>query len=267
MMFRDVFALFGLILLYAGILTGQTTTDKGKQLFDQAIRALGGDRFLHMQNRVATGRLYSFFREELSGLAIATIYTEYLPQAPANGVAIRERQAFGKKQDYSVLFLGDQAWDLTFRGARPISDEKWQQYLRSTENDIFYVLRVRYGEPGMQFDYIGTDVYQSTHIEVGDVTDAQNRTVRVYFDHNTLLPVHQAFSWMDPETRYHNEEVTEFDKYRDVGGGVMWPYAIERQRNGYKTYQAFADRIEINQVLPDKTFELPSGARVLKKVQ
>jgi hypothetical protein len=118
----------------------------------------------------------------------------------------------------------------------------------------------------MQFDYIGTDVYQSTHVEIVDITDAHNQTVRVYLDHNTMLPVHQAFSWIDQDTRYHNDEVTEFDKYRDVGSGIMWPYTIERERNGYKTYQMFAAKVEVNQTLPPKTFELPPGVKVLKKV-
>ncbi len=258
--------LLGAALLCAGILAAQTSTEKGKQLCDQAIAALGGDRFLHMQNRVASGRVYSFFREQMSGLAIATIYTEYLAEAPPKALAIREREAFGKKQDYSVLFLGDQAWDLTFRGARPIADDKWQRYFRTTQNDILYILRVRYNEPGMQFDYIGTDVYQTRHVEIVDMTDANNQTVRVYLDHNTLLPVHQAFSWIDQDTRYHNDEATEFDKYRDVGSGIMWPYTIERERNGYKTYQMFAEKVEVNQSLPPKTFDLPPGVKVLKKV-
>jgi hypothetical protein len=256
----------GVALLCAGILSAQTSRDKGRQLCDQAIAALGGDHFLHMQNRFESGRVYSFFREQLSGLAIAKIYTEYLSEKPAKGLAIRERQAFGKKEDYSVLFLGDQAWDLTFRGARPISEEKWQRYLRTTENDVLYILRVRYNEPGMQFDYIGTDVYHTRHVEIVDITDAHNQTVRVYLDHNTNLPAHQAFSWIDPETRYHNDEVTEFDKYRDITGGIMWPYTIERERNGYKTYQMFAEKVEVNQPLPPKTFELPPGVKVLKKV-
>jgi hypothetical protein len=256
----------GVALCCATILSAQSSTNKGKQLCDQAIAALGGDRFLQMQNRIESGRVYSFFREQLSGLGIAKIYTEYLNEKPPKGLAIRQRQVFGKKQDYSVLFLSDQAWDITFRGARPIADEKWQRYVRTTENDILYILRVRYNEAGLQFDYIGTDVYQSKHVEIVDITDAQNRTVRVYFDHNTVLPLHETFSWIDPETRYHNDEITEFDKYRDVGGGIMWPYTMERARNGYKTYQIFSERVEVNQPLPPTTFELPPGAKVLKKV-
>jgi len=49
-------------------------------------------------------------------------------------------------------------------------------------------------------------------------------------------------------------------------GGVMWPYSIERSRNGYKTYQMFATSVQIDQPLPPKIFELPPGAKVLRKV-
>ena len=46
----------------------------------------------------------------------------------------------------------------------------------------------------------------------------------------------------------------------------MWPYTVERQRNGYKTYQKFAEKVEVDQSLPPKTFELPPGVKVQKKV-
>lgn len=244
---------------------GQTKPNKGRQIIDQAIAALGGDRFLHLQNRVESGRIYAFFHDQLSGLDVAKIYTEYLPEKPSRGLAIREREVLGKKQDYSYLFLQDQGWDITFRGARPIPDENWERYFRTAEHDILYILRYRLNEPGMQLDYTGAEVYLTAHTEVVDITDSENQTIRVYFDHNTMLPVHQSFTWIDSE-KYRNDEVTEFDKYRDAGG-VMWPYSIERERNGYKVYQRFATKVEVNQQLPPKVFELPPGAKVLKKVE
>ena len=243
----------------------QTPVNKGKQVIDKAISALGGDHFLHMRNRVATGRIYSFFHDQLSGLSLAKIYVEYLPEAPASGVAIRERELLGKKLDYSYLFLSDQAWDITFRGARPVPDEDWQRYARTTQNDILYILKFRMEEPGLQFDYIGSEVYLSRHVEILDITDSKDQTIRVYFDHNTGLPVHEAYSWIDPTTRVHDDEATEFDKYRDAGG-VMWPFSIERQRNGYKVYQMFADQVQVDQPLPRTIFDLPPGAKILKKV-
>lgn len=264
MIYRTGIIIF--LALTAGLWgTAQDTANKGKDVFDRSLAALGGDKFLNMHYRQASGRIYSFFRDELSGLDVAKIYTEYLDSAPKEGVAIRERQLLGKKGDYSFLFLPKEAWDITFRGARPMEDEKWERYVRTTQNDILYILKVRHNEAGMTFDYVGSNVYLSRHVEIIDITDAQNQTIRVYFDHNTLYPIRQSFSWLDPVTKYRNDEETEFDKYRDIGGGVMWPFTIQRSRNGYKAFQMFAENVEANGTVPPKIFDLPPGAKVLQK--
>src|SRR5581483_4495454 len=104
-------------VLIAAAAYSQTAPNKGRQMIDRSIAALGGERFLQMNNRVASGRIYSFFHDELSGLDVARIYTEYLNQASGDGLAVQEREVLGKKQDYSYLFLQDQGWDVTYRGA------------------------------------------------------------------------------------------------------------------------------------------------------
>ena len=255
------------LILLAGLLPvyAAPPANKAKQVIDEMLAALGGAQFQQMKNRVESGRAYSFYREKLTGRSIATIYTEYLPSPPQEGVAVRERQSFGKKEDYSVLFLEKEGWDITFRGARPIPDDTLNRYLTSTENNIFYILRTRYNEPGLQFDYIGTDVILNTPVEIVDVVDAQNRTVRVYVQQSTKQPLRQVYTRVDPKTRYRFEETTEFSKYRDVGGGVMWPFVIHRERNGEKIYEMFATEVKINQAIPPATFELPPGIKKLKK--
>jgi hypothetical protein len=59
--------------------------------------------------------------------------------------------------------------------------------------------------------------------------------------------------------------VTIFSKYRDVGGGVMWPFAIRRERNGEKIFEMYLERVEINLDLKDSMFALPQGLKLLKK--
>jgi len=262
-----MFSKTALAVVFAVALQAQTVPpNKGKQIVDQAVKALGGDRFLNMHTRHTAARIYSFFHDEMSGYDVANIYTQYLDDKSTKGVQLREREILGKKQDYSYLFLAEQGFDITFRGARPLPDDRWERYERTATNDILYILRYRYEEPGMQFDYVGNQVLITNHVEVVDITDATDHTVRVYFDYNTKLPVHQSFAWLDPETKEHNDEVTDFDKWRDAGDGIMWPYTIERQRNGYKFYQIFASKVEINTELPPTIFDLPKGAQILKKV-
>jgi hypothetical protein len=253
-------------LLFFGIALAGQTPNQAKSIIDDAVAALGGDQFLQMQNFVESGRAYAFYRNELKGLALSTIYTKYLDGASAkNGLSVVQRQNFGKKDDYAYLYLQDQGWDVTFRGARPLADELWKRYQTSTSTNILYLLRTRLKDPSMSYDFVRSDVVVSTHVNIVDVTDPENRVVRVYFDYNSKLPIRQEYSEWDPVGRQRITEVTDFSKYRQ-SNGVNLPLVVHRERNGEKVYELFADKLTVNSKLPDDVFALPTGVKILKKV-
>lgn len=255
-------------LLVASLVPAQTAQERGKQIVDEAIAALGGRAFLSMEDRVESGRAYSFYRERLSGLSVARIYTRYVTPGKAQDkvdLGVRERQAFGKDEDSSVLFTGDAGYEITFRGARPIDEERLARYQESTRRNIFYILRQRLTEPGLIFESRGSEIVDNQPVEIVDITDADNRTVTVYFSQATKLPTRQVYLRRDPKSRERDEEVTLYSKYRDVGGGVMWPFAIQRERNGEKTYQIYSESVMVNQNLTDDLFTLPMNMKVLTK--
>ena len=94
-------------------------------------------------------------------------------------------------------------------------------------------------------------------------TDKDNRTVTVYFHYSTKLPIRQKFYRRDPQTKERIEEVTLFSKYRDVGGGVKWPMAIRRDRDGEKIYEIFSDKVSVNLNFNDAIFTLPGDIKKL----
>src|SRR5262249_19699574 len=106
---------FSLVVIGA-VLVAQTKSaptqaeTRAKKIIDDAIQALGGEKFMTMEDRIEGGRAYSFYNQRLSGLSVAKIYTRYLSGTPGKTdteLAIRERQAFGKNEDYGVLFRED----------------------------------------------------------------------------------------------------------------------------------------------------------------
>lgn len=245
----------------------ETTQQKGKRIVDDALQALGGQAFLNMQNRVESGRIYGFYREKLSGLSLDTLYTSYSkrPDSPdPNYLGVRVRDARGKKQDDVILYTGGTGYEITFRGARPLADAVVEQFKVGTLHNIFYILRQRLGEPGLIFESRGTDFFENRPVEIVDVTDANNNTVTVYFDQATKLPARQNYNRRDPINNDKLEEVSIFNKYRDVNG-VMWPYNIRRERNGEKIFEMFSETVEINQDLKDSLFVLPPNLKILKK--
>ena len=259
-------------ILFAGLsaallLRAETPEQRGKRVVDECLQALGGDRYLNMQNRVETGRAYSFYRDNLTGLSIATIYTRYDSGVTdtAHNLAQHERDNYGKKQDYGTLFTDKDAWDVTYRGARPLPDERFQRYKETTLRDVFYIIRVRLHESGWIMESKGADVIENRAVEIVDLIDAGNLTTTVYFDRITKLPVRQVFFRRDPVTKDRNEEVTHFTKFRDAGNGVQWPFAIERDRNGEKIYEIFSDSVEVNdKKATADLFMLPSTIKLLK---
>lgn len=256
--------LVAVLCVAAAGLSGENKEERGKRVVDEALQAVGGNAYLNMEDRVEAGRAYSFYRQELSGLSIAKIYTRYLVPT-AGQVSQRQRQAFGKGEYSAVLFNESGGWELTFRGARPLTDDRLTTYKDSTLRDVFYILRERLKEPGMTFYSQGADVWLNQPVEIVDITDADNRTVTVYFNQMTKLPVRQSFKRRNTEYKDFDEEVMVFSKYRDAGGGVMWPLDMRRERNGEKTYEIFSDSVEINKNLTDDLFTLPANLKLLPK--
>jgi hypothetical protein len=249
----------------------QTANDRGRQIVNEALAALGGPKYLAIQDRVESGRAYSFYHEQLSGLSFATIYTRYLaPSQPAvpGQLLLDERQSFGKHEKYgSTLFLGGKGSQITFRGIRPIPKESAERYRDSTLHSFFYILRERLDEPGMVFEDRGSDIAENEPVRIVAITDSDNRTVTVYFHHLSKLPVRQVYYRRDSKTGDRDEEISLFTKYRDIGGGVMWPYAVQRMRNGDRIFQMFAQTVEVNKNLPSSLFTLPAGLPMLKPME
>jgi len=261
-----------LALLVAGVAgwsaRAETSQQKGKRIVDEALAAVGGQAFLNMQNRVESGRIYGFYNEQLSGLTVDVLYTTYLPRPdpPVPGfLGVRVRDARQKKQDDVILYTDGTGYEITFRGARPLPDTAIKQFKTATLHNIFYILRQRLGEPGLIFDSRGSDFFENRPVEIVDISDANNDTVTVYFDQMTKLPARQVYYRRDPIDNTKLEEASIFSKYRDVGGGVMWPFTLRRERNGEKVFEMYSESVEINQPLKDSLFTLPQGMKILPK--
>lgn len=259
-MTRRTFAL----ALTAGRLYAEPSP-KGRAILNKTVDALGGDRFRNLTSRTETGRAYSFYRERITGLSAAEIHTRYLPANTPGKLRMLQRQSFGKKQEESIITNAAEAWELSYKGATPFADERLAQFHETTLRDIFYILRERLDEAGLEIDSLGTDVIENQRVETVQIFDLANRSVTVWLNANTYLPIKQRFFRLDPATRDRREEVTRYTIYRDAGGGVMWPFSTERERDGGKIFQLFADRIVLNEPTPDSMFELSPGVKILKK--
>jgi hypothetical protein len=240
---------------------------RGKKIVDDALAALGGNTFLSMADRTEIGRAYSYYHDQISGLSVAKIYTRYRTVEPAKSSAELgqiEREVFGKTEDTSVLFLEDAGWDISWRGNKPMEQERFDRYRESTLRNVLYIFRQRLHEPGMIFEAQGSDVVENLPVDIVNITDSDNHVVRVQFHQSTKLPVRQIYKRKNAVTKEQDEEVTLFARYRDAGG-VQWPHQIRRERNGDKVYEIFSESVAINKDLAGNLFTLPESPGVKPK--
>jgi len=252
---------FVVICFFAAVSFAQDAQVKGRQIVDDAIKALGGEKFLSVQNRIESGRAYSFSFDQLSGLSIARYYTRYIPiDPPKSGreLAQQEHQGLGKNEAFFRVFRQEGGWEVTYRGPKELEKDQVTRHQDVTMHDIFYILRNRLKEPGLVFESRGSDVVENVPMNLVDIIDSQNRVVTVYFHPTTKLPLRETWTWRDPETRERMEEVTRFARFRDVSG-TQWPFQTNRERNGRKTYEMFADTVVINQPIEEIRFAIPKA--------
>jgi hypothetical protein len=267
---KQIVRLAAIAALLASLHAAETPAERGKRLVNEALQALGGDAFLHMTSRVVAGRAYSFYRSEVTSLSQLRIYTRYIPAPEPGKLALRERQSFlassGKTEESSaVLFTENGAWNLTFRGNEPLEAERYRNYIDSTENSIFYILRCRLNEPGLDFFWQSTDVFNNRPVEIVDITDAAGLTVTVSFDQDSKLPLKTVYRHRNEQFKDFDTEVAQFANYQDAGHGVKWPGLVERDRNGDKISAIYADSVEVNRVLSEDLFTLPAATIAPKK--
>ncbi len=147
-----------------------------------------------MRTRTEVGKAYSFYRQQITGLAVARIYTQYLPEGPLRE---QQRQVFGKKQDDVVILTPTGAWETTYRGTKNLGPDRLKQFHDITLNDILYNLRARVDEHGIVFEHKGQDVVELNPVETIEIYDAENRNVTAWIHSSTFLPVRQRYRYQD----------------------------------------------------------------------
>jgi len=241
---------------------------KGRKIVMDSLAALGGDRFLHMADRIEEGRAYSFYNENLTSLSKAKIYVRYLvaPEPPVPAfMGQRERQVFGDDETAYVLFDEQHGYNVTYRGAKPYIAADYERYRESLMHNVLYILRMRLNEPGMVFESRGTEIYNNLPVDSVDIIDSDNRVVTVYFEQSTHYPVRQQWFRRNVVSRERDEEVTIFSKYRE-SDGILWPWVIQREHNGERIFEMFSEAVTFNTGVSDEKFTLPATMKIIKGV-
>jgi len=224
----------------------QENSAKAKALLDQAIQALGGDAYLHIQDMTQQGRTYSFHRGEATSTGV--LFWRFVKYPD------KERIELTKQRDVADVFNGVKGYEITFKGTAQLDSKILADYLRRRDHSLDLVLRKWINEPGVALFYEGSAIAADKPAEQVSIMNAKNDSVTLYIDSTTHLPLKKMFTWRDPTDNLLNKEEEIYDAYRPTQG-IMTPYSLTRFYNGEMSNQRFLNNVTYNNSLNESMFE------------
>lgn len=232
----------------------QSNQQKARALIDQMIQALGGQAYLNAQDYYAEGRSGSFHNETLVGWGLYYRFWKW-PD--------KDRIELTKQRDIVQLFIGDQAYEITYRGIRPISlekEEKVRQALVRRHYSLENVLREWLKEPGILLLDEGPSISEGHLGEKVTIIDSKNESVTLIVDLTTHLPLEKRFSTRDPRYRDRDEESTIYGNWKMIQG-INTSRMTATKRNGETIAQQIILNISYNVHPADSLFD-PAVAKI-----
>jgi hypothetical protein len=247
--------------------TGQTDTQRGRQLIDQMVAALGGEAWLNRATIQIDGRTSSFFHGEPN-----PYITEYHEQRrlALNGQPEADRVGFltergmiepGKKIDVVQIWTAGAGYEITFKGQTALPKEQVEDYYRRRAHSIEEVVHTWLKAPGVMVVSEGTVMVVRRLADRVTVLTATNDAVTLDLDATTHLPLRRTFRWRNPQFNDYDEESETYDDYHTIQG-LPTPLTITRYHNGEMSGQRFLTRVVYNLPLAPSLFD---PAVLLKK--
>ncbi|MDM7995594.1 MAG: hypothetical protein QUT30_07925 [Acidobacteriota bacterium] len=227
-----------------------------RKLFEDAIDAMGGERYRNVTDIVTEGTLYGFDAEGSSSLPIPYVdYTKFPDKSRF------EMGSNKKKRDITVFNLGaNEGWILEGdRETREAKPEEMEEFKNAVRHSIDMICRFRYKDPENRLFYLGPGEGNDVTLEQVKIVDPENDEVIVYFDRISKLPARIEYREVSANgiRLRHVEEFSQWHRKQ----GILTPLRIDRFVNGRKSSQNFILKITYNNNLADSLFTKPVRAK------
>jgi hypothetical protein len=235
---------------------------KARAALDRMVQAMGGQAWLGMKNKEVDGHAAAFFHGNPD---LGTTLTYEYHQYPDH-----DRIEVTKHRDVVEFFIGDQGWEVTYRGKKSIdSDQSGKEmlddYIRRRNHSIEIAVKQWLKDPNTILIYEGTHMVERREAEQVTLISAQNEAVTILMDASTHLPLRREFQWRDPLYHDKNTDAEEYDDYHTIDG-FPTPFTITRFKNGDMVRQYFVSGAKYNQTLPADFWDVDAAdARIKKK--
>ncbi len=231
-------------------------TGQARAALDAMVQALGGQAWLNMKNRMVEEHVAAFFQGR-PDLGTSLIWEYH--QWPDH-----DRIEETKHRDADVIYIGDQGWEVTYRGWQQLPKDQVQDFLRWRSHSIETAVKVWMKNPKTLLLYEGPHLVENRLGVQVTLISADNRTTTIVMSSDTHLPLRVEFQYRDPVYHDLNTDAEEYADYHTIDG-IPTPFSVTRFHNGEMTRQYYVVRAAYNQKLPPDFWSVNAIARRVEK--
>jgi hypothetical protein len=229
---------------------------QARTTLDAMVTALGGQRWLTLNNTMRQGRTSGFYLGKPTG---ATAEFNEIQKFPD-----QTRVELGKKRDVVEIISGDQAWEVTYKGKKELPKDQVQDLIRRRDHSVETAMRVWLKDPRTVLIYGGQNLVERHLADQTTLINSENDSITIQTDAETHLPLRRVWQWRDPIYKDKNTDAEEYDDYHFVEG-LPTAYTITRYHNDDMTNQRFLIRAGYDLALTPDTFNPDQTAAKIKK--
>ncbi|MGH9393340.1 MAG: hypothetical protein ACRD1E_04160 [Terriglobales bacterium] len=221
-----------LLLLSLWLAPQQTPSNvKAKQVVEQAIAALGGERYLQASERSGTGHLYTFNTSgELNDPG--TVFWVYY-RFPAD-----ERIELSKKRDVIYIYAGGKGWEITYKGVAQLLKRELAAYSNLSAHALDLILKTWSRDPQTLMLYQGLNDFDQAQVESVLFTTQSGDSATVDFSLTTHLPLRVSWPRTDALTGGHFTESVIYGNWASIGG-LEAPFSLDHFQGPQRADQRY----------------------------
>lgn len=229
---------------------------KARAALDAMVQALGGVAWLNMKNSTRQGHIAAFFHGQPD---VGTTDSWEFHAWPDH-----DRIEITKHRDVVELFLGQQGWEVTYKGKAPLPQEQVDDYVRRRDHSIETAIKIWLKDPKTILVYEGQHLAERHLADQVTLISADNQAVTILMDVQTHLPLRRTFEWRDPIYKDKNVDAEEYDDYHMMDG-FPTPLTITRFKNEEIVRQYYVVRAAYNQQLAPDFWNVDAVEKRVKK--
>lgn len=225
-----------------------SNADKAHAALNAMVQALGGNRWLSVQNSYVEGTVAAFYESKPTGVNV-----RYWQWNTPSEERIDLNEKTHDHLNWIQIYTGQQCWEITYQGKKAMAKDVCDSAIRRRDHSIEMAVRVWLKNPNTLAIDDGTSLAERHLAEQVTLIDEGNDAITIQMDAETHLPLSCSWTWRDPVYHDKDTDVEEYAEYHLIDG-IQTPFTITRLHNGDMVQQRFVLKAAYDVPLPPDGF-------------